>query len=89
MDIHKILKELREERIRLDRAIATLETLAGTAVGATTLSNPAEHSVPAVIAKPSAAQKAGVRRPMSAATKKRLSESAKQRWAKKRKTKIV
>ncbi len=87
MDIHKILKELRDERVRLDRAIATLETLAGTAVGITTMSNPAKHSVPAVVVKSPAAQKVGVRKPMSAATKKRLSELAKQRWARKKKTK--
>ncbi len=87
MDIHKILKELRDERVRLDRAIATLETLAEAAVGPTAVSNRAKHSVPAVIAKPPAAQKVGVRKPMSAATKKRLSELAKQRWAKKKKTK--
>ncbi len=87
MDIHKILKELREERNRLDQAVATLEKLAGTTVGTTPASGSTKHSAPALIAQPPATEKARVRKPMSPATKKRLSELAKQRWAKNKKIK--
>lgn len=87
MNIQKILKELRDERIRLDRAISTLEVLAGTAGETITGSTSRKASVPTVAAKPPAAEKTGISKPMSAATKKRLSELAKQRWAKKKKAK--
>ena len=82
MDIHKILQELHGERVRLDQAIAALEKLAGTAGAIIPARTLAKRSVPAVFAKAPAIEKAGVRKPMSAATKKRLSELAKQRWAK-------
>jgi len=85
MDVHKILKELRDERVRLDRAIAALEALDGAAG----LSTTAKIATVSVLPKPATAGKAGVRTPMSAATKKRLSELAKQRWAKKKKAKTV
>ncbi len=84
MDIHKILRELRDERVRLDKAIATLEALEGT-TGPTA----AKVAASPVLHKLEAAEKTVVRNPMSAATKKRLSELAKQRWAKKKKAKTA
>ncbi|MGB8479371.1 MAG: hypothetical protein WCE63_11080 [Acidobacteriaceae bacterium] len=84
MDIHKILRELRDERVRLDKAIATLEALEGT-TGPTA----AKVASAPVLSKPEATEKTVVRNPMSAATKKRLSDLAKQRWAKKKKAKTA
>lgn len=80
MDTHKILKDLRDERGRIDKVIAILETLGGTTV----LSTSAVRSVKVKAARPKAGKKVRVRKPMSAETKKRLSELAKQRWAKRK-----
>ncbi len=71
MDTRTILADLKAELNRLNQAIATLESLDGTATGTT----------PAAVAAP----KRGGRRRMSAAGRKRISEAAKARWAAKRK----
>jgi general stress protein YciG len=71
MDIKPILTDLRTELNRLNQAIATLESLDGTATATT----PAAKAAP----------KRGGRRRMSAAGRKRISEAAKARWAVRRK----
>jgi len=71
MDIKPILTDLKAELNRLNQAIAALESLDGTATATT----------PAAIAAP----KRGVRRRISAAGRKRISEAAKARWAARRK----
>jgi hypothetical protein len=71
MDIKPILTDLKAELNRLNQAIAALESLGGTAPATT----------PAAIAAP----KRGVRRRISAAGRKRISEAAKARWAARRK----
>ncbi|MGC9292264.1 MAG: hypothetical protein ACP5EP_06015 [Acidobacteriaceae bacterium] len=81
MDTHGILKELHEERERIDKAIALLETLGG---GAFPSKAAIRSTKKAKAAKPKAGKKVRRRKPMSAATKKHLSELAKQRWAKRK-----
>jgi len=68
MDLHRIVSELRSERDRIDRAIASLEK--------GTVGRPARTSVSA------ASTKQG--RGISAAGRKRLSEAMKRRWAERR-----
>jgi len=70
MDTSSILKDLRAERVRIDRAISALEGLDG----AGTL----RATVPST---PSAPAKARGRRKMSPAGRKRISEMMKARWA--------
>ncbi len=77
MDTYKILSELRAERTRIDQAISAIESL--------------DSRPPHLGRPPSAAKKRGRRR-MSAATRKRLSQLLKQRWAQgkmKRKKKVA
>jgi len=71
MDTKNILTDLRAELIRLDQAIATLESLDGAATATT----------PAAIAAP----KQSKRRGLTPAGRKRLSEKMKARWAARRK----
>lgn len=77
MDTQRIITELRAESARIDRAIAALEAIS-------------EKGAPAAKRgrKPGSAPAAAPkrrRRHMSAATRKRLSELAKQRWAARKK----
>ena len=70
MDIQSILGDLKKERERIDRAIAALEGLGGPRRG-----------------RP-AGSHAATKRPkrhMSAASRKRISEMMKQRWAERKK----
>ncbi len=77
MDTRRILADLRSERDRIDRAIAAIESLGNTGVQTAPRGRPA-----------GAAQAPRSRRrrgPMSAASRKRLSELMKQRWAERKK----
>jgi hypothetical protein len=75
MDIKPILTDLRTELNRLNQAIATLESLDGTATATT----------PAAIAAP----KQSKRRGLTPAGRKRLSEAATARWAARRKQAVA
>jgi len=70
MDIQNILGDLKKERERIDRAIAALEGLGGRKRG-----------------RPAGSHSATKRpkRHMSAASRKRISEMMKQRWAERKK----
>ena len=71
MDTRTILADLKAELNRLNQAIATLESLDGTATATT----------PAAIAAPTQAKKRG----LTPAGRRRLSEKMKARWAARRK----
>jgi hypothetical protein len=73
MDIHNILADLKRERENLDRAIGALEGLGTRRRGRPAGSHPA------------AATPKRKRRHMSAASRKRISEMMKQRWAERKK----
>ncbi len=70
MDIQNILGDLKKERERIDRAISALEGLGGRKRG-----------------RPAGSHSATTRpkRHMSAASRKRISEMMKQRWAERKK----
>ena len=68
MDLDRIVTELRNERDRIDRAIASLENRS--------VGRPARTAASA----PSSKQKGGI----TAAGRKRLSEAMKRRWAERR-----
>jgi hypothetical protein len=74
MDTSSILKDLRTERVRIERAISALEALIGTGTLKATTAN----------AQPASAQPRG-RRKMSPAGRKRISMMMKARWAARRK----
>jgi hypothetical protein len=77
MDIQNILGDLRRERERLDKAIAALEGLGGA---------PRRRGRPVGSVNAPSAKR--VKRHMSPAARKRISEMMKQRWAeRKRKSK--
>jgi hypothetical protein len=78
MDTKNILSQLRAERARIDQAIAALETLAS--VGGRGRRRRGS-------AGPGKAPITRRRRRMSAATRKRLSEMMKKRWAARKKAK--
>jgi hypothetical protein len=89
MDIHSILAELRSEKDRLDEAILTIERLA---VGSLTkrrgrppkwLANVKAEAGSSGAAKALTPKK---RRRFSAATRKRMAESQRKRWASRRAT---
>ncbi len=74
MDIHNILGDLKRERERIDQAITALEGLGAAA--------PRRRGRPAGSGKSAAGRP---RRHMSAASRKRISEMMKQRWAERKK----
>jgi hypothetical protein len=89
MDIHSILAELRSEKDRLEEAILTIERLAA---GSLTkrrgrppkwLANVKADAAPSLASKSSAPRK---RRRFSAATRKRMAEAQRKRWASRRAT---
>jgi hypothetical protein len=84
MDIHSILAELRSEKDRLEEAILTIERLAAGSV-AKRRGRPPKWmaSVKAATASSSAPKK---RRRFSAATRKRMAESQRKRWASRKAT---
>ena len=84
MDIHRILAELRSEQERLQEAIVTIERLASGTLGKRRGRPPKwMESGKAANAKTEAApHTAGKkRRRFSAATRKRMAESQRKRWA--------
>ena len=87
MDILTILTELRSEKERLDEAILTIERLAA---GSLTkrrgrpplwMANAKAESGPSLVSKALAPKK---RRKFSAATRKRMAEAQRKRWAARR-----
>jgi hypothetical protein len=86
MDIHSILAELRSEKDRLEEAILTIERLA---VGSLTKRRgrpPKWIAEAKVDADPLAGPAIKKRRRFSAATRKRMAESQRKRWASRRAT---
>jgi hypothetical protein len=86
MDIHSILAELRSEKDRLEEAILTIERLA---VGSLTKRRgrpPKWIAEARGDADPSAGLAIKKRRRFSAATRKRMAESQRKRWASRRAT---
>ncbi len=75
MDTRRILSELRAERDRLNQAIDALQSLDRTAVP-----THRGRAKAAATAKPAAKGRRGRRR-LSAATRRRMSEMMKARWA--------
>lgn len=83
MDIHGILAELRSEKDRLEEAILTIQRLAAGTLGKRRGRPPkwmasTKAGVARMIAKSLAPKK---RRKFSAATRKRMAESQRKRWA--------
>lgn len=76
MDVNKMLAELQQERTRLDEAIQTLERLA-TGSGRRRGRPPKWMSAMTAPAKK--------KRTMSAATRKKMADAQKKRWAAKKK----
>jgi hypothetical protein len=76
MDIKQMLAGLKNERQRVEQAIAALEALDGSG---TRLGFPGKHTVTSVATAPKR------RGRMSAAGRKRISEMMKARWAARRK----
>ena len=79
MDIHRILAELRSEKERLEEAILTIERLAAGHLGKRRGRPPKWMAG----AKEATALLAGTkkRRKFSAATRKRMAEAQRRRWA--------
>ena len=75
MDTSTILAVLRSERDRIDQAIAALEALGGTGVQPPPNGRKASQAKAAPTAK---------KRVISAASRKKMAEAAKQRWAAKK-----
>ena len=71
MDTARLVRDLRAEKGRIERAIAALEALSSDSTGSQTT-------------RTASANKAG-RRKMSPAARKRISEMMKKRWAARRK----
>jgi hypothetical protein len=84
MDTNSILAELKAERDRIDKAIAALQAIDTTIAGSL---RHAERSAAEASSTTKAPQRARGPRKMSAAARKRISEAAKKRWAKRRKAK--
>jgi hypothetical protein len=80
MDIKRMLVDLRNERQRVDQAIAALEALDGTGARAQVAG---KHRL--VGTSQTTTQKRQSRRRMSAAGRKRISMMMKKRWAARRK----
>jgi len=89
MDIHSILAELRSEKDRLEEAILTIERLAAGSLGKRRgrppkwLANVKADAAPSLSSKALAPKK---RRRFSAATRKRMAESQRKRWASRKAT---
>jgi|GEM_PF-796737 len=84
MDIHSILAELRSEKERLEEAILTIERLAVSSSAKRRGRPPKWMASVKADAGPSPASKALTprkRRKFSAATRKRMAESQRKRWA--------
>ena len=74
MNLSEIIKELTQERSKLDTAIQALEGVGGSSVKR-------RGRPPGSINKPAATSAPKKRRTMSAAARKRLAEGMRKRWA--------
>jgi len=84
MDIHSILTELRSEKERLEEAILTIERLAAGSMGKRRGRPPKwMTSLKSATSAPAAPKK---RRRFSAATRKRMAEAQRKRWASRKAT---
>ena len=89
MDILRILEELRSEKERLEEAILTIERLAAGSLGKRRgrppkwMASMKADAAPLVIGKGLAPKK---RRKFSAATRKRMAEAQRKRWASRKAT---
>ena len=86
MDIHRILAELRSEKERLEEAILTIERLAAGSLGKRRGRPPKWMATAKATSDPSFAPKTFApkpkkRRRFSAATRKRMAEAQRKRWA--------
>jgi len=84
MDIHRILAELRSEKERLEEAILTVERLAAGSLGKRRGRPPKWMANAKVATGTSPAPKK--RRRFSAATRKRMAEAQRKRWASRKAT---
>lgn len=78
MDVNAMLVPLRAERKRLDTAIAALETLESVRVQTTPRAGISENAASSVSVKKNRRR----RKPLSAETRKKMSDATKARWAK-------
>jgi hypothetical protein len=84
MDIHRILEELRSEKERLEEAILTIERLAAGSLGKRRGRPPKWMTSAKAATAPSTGPKTlepKKRRKFSAATRKRMAEAQRKRWA--------
>jgi len=79
MDIHRILTELRSEQERLEEAILTIERLAAGSLGKRRGRPPKWMASAKAAAAPLLAPRK--KRSFSAATRKRMAEAQRKRWA--------
>jgi hypothetical protein len=84
MDIQKLLAELRSEKERLEEAILTIERLAAGSLGKRRGRPPKWMANAKVATATSLAPKK--RRKFSAATRKRMAEAQRKRWASRKAT---
>ena len=80
MDIHRILAELRSEKERLEEAILTIERLAAGHIGKRR-GRPPKWMTSAKEATALFAPPGKKRRKFSSATRKRMAEAQRKRWA--------
>jgi len=89
MDIHSILAELRSEKDRLEEAILTIERLAASSLGKRRGRPPKWMAIAKADVAPSLASKTlspKKRRRFSAATRKKMAEAQRKRWASRKAT---
>ena len=82
MDIHRILTELRSEQERLEEAILTIERLAASSLGKRRGRPPKWMASAKAAVGPFLSPKK--KRRFSAATRKRMAEAQRKRWASRR-----
>ena len=81
MDVHRILAELRAERQRLDEAILTVERLAAGHMGKRRGRPPKWMASVTAAAAAQPEIKSKTKRKFSTATRKRMAEAQRKRWA--------
>lgn len=86
LDVERIVKELRRERERLDRAITALEESDGSGT-ASNVRTSAQSNARGSTQMSAPQNGQGPGRHLTPAGRKRLSEAMKKRWAERRKTK--
>jgi hypothetical protein len=86
MDIHSILAELRSEKDRLEEAILTIERLAAGSLTKRRGRPPKWLASAKTDVAPLASKPARKRRGFSAATRKKMAEAQRKRWASRKAT---